>query len=405
MKTMLSLVLAVGLALLAIWALPLLRGYVLIRADGWAIEMNVFVLLASLASLYILIRLGIWLWYLPGNAVRGFFQRRAAAQLEIGMLALSEGNWQKAEKALSKAARKGDQSALSYIGAAQAAAGTGHEGRADEYLQHADQSSKAHDSVLITRASLQLSANHPDEALATLNELGRTKETRPRVLELKARALEQLERWTELAAIAPALTKAKIIDDEQQSRLEHKALLAALEGAQDSAALTTSWKNLSRSQRQEVVFLKAYAANAAALGASDMAEKDLRSALGRQWSDELLDHFVIAAGEDPKLTTQLEKWLAKHPDSAGLHRHLGRQLVLGERYAKAKEHLETSVNLSPSPDAWAELAELKAHQGDTEGALACYRQASQKSALPLGPALLTADGDQLAPAADQLPPG
>ncbi|MEM9184047.1 MAG: heme biosynthesis HemY N-terminal domain-containing protein, partial [Pseudomonadota bacterium] len=273
MKTMLSLVLAVGLALLAIWALPLLRGYVLIRADGWAIEMNVFVLLASLASLYILIRLGIWLWYLPGNAVRGFFQRRAAAQLEIGMLALSEGNWQKAEKALSKAARKGDQSALSYIGAAQAAAGTGHEGRADEYLQHADQSSKAHDSVLITRASLQLSANHPDEALATLNELGRTKETRPRVLELKARALEQLERWTELAAIAPALTKAKIIDDEQQSRLEHKALLAALEGAQDSAALTTSWKNLSRSQRQEVVFLKAYAANAAALGASDMAEK------------------------------------------------------------------------------------------------------------------------------------
>ncbi|MEM1090066.1 MAG: hypothetical protein AAGI67_06795, partial [Pseudomonadota bacterium] len=72
---------------------------------------------------------------------------------------------------------------------------------------------------------------------------------------------------------------------------------------------------------------------------------------------------------------------------------------------KAKEHLETSVNLSPSPDAWAELAELKAHQGDTEGALACYRQASQKSALPLGPALLTADGDQLAPAADQLPPG
>ncbi len=391
MKVMLALVLAVGLGLAAIWALPILRGYVLIRADGWAVEMNVFVLLASLASIYLLMRLLVWLWNMPGNAVSGFFRRRAAAQLEIGMLALSEGDWQKAEKALSKAARKGDQSALSYIGAAQAAHGTGDESRADQYLESADQSSKAHDSVLITRASLQLTANHPEEALASLNELKRARETRPRVLELKARALEQLERWPELAAIAPALTKAKIIDAEQQSRLEHKALLAALESAEDSGQLNQAWKSLSRSQHKEAVFLKAYAANAAALGAPELAEKELRSALGRDWSDSLLDHYVIATASSPKLANQLEKWLSKHPDSAGLHRHLGRQSVLSEQYGKAREHLETSVNLSPSADAWAELAELKAFDGDTEGALACYRQASQRSALPPGPALLTAD--------------
>ncbi|MFK7957161.1 MAG: heme biosynthesis HemY N-terminal domain-containing protein [Lysobacterales bacterium] len=391
MKVMLALVLAVGLGLAAIWALPILRGYVLIRADGWAVEMNVFVLLASLAAIYLLMRLLVWAWNMPGNVVRGFFQRRAAAQLEIGMLALSEGDWQKAEKALAKAARKGDQSALSYIGAAQAAAGTGHENRADEYLEHADESSKAHDSVLITRASLQLTANHPEQALATLNELKRAKETRPRVLELKARALEQLEHWTELAAIAPALAKAKIIDSEQQSRLEHKALLAALEAAEDSGQLNAAWKSLSRAQRQETVFLTAFGANAAALGAGDLAEKDLRSALGRQWSESLLDHYVIAAADSHKLSSQLEKWLAKHPDSAGLHRHLGRLCVGSEQYAKAREHLETSVNLRPNPEAWTELAELKAFDGDTDGALACYRQASQRTALPPGPALLTAD--------------
>ncbi|MEM9531176.1 MAG: heme biosynthesis HemY N-terminal domain-containing protein [Pseudomonadota bacterium] len=393
MKVMVALVLAVLMALAAIWALPLLRGYVLIRADGWAVEMNVFVLLVILASTYVVGRLLIWLWNLPGNAVRGFFQRRAAAQLEIGMLALSEGDWQKAEKALSKAARRGDHAALSYIGAAQAAAGTGHDERVEGYLEHADETSRAHDSVLITRASLQLASGHPEEALSTLNELNRTREGRPRVLQIKASALEQLGRWSELANLTPALVKAGIVDEDQRQRLVRKAALATLEGAADAGALQSAWKGLPRAQKAMPQFLSAFASHAQALGAAEMTTKPLRAYLNNEWSETLLADYARAETDDTRRTTQLEKWLKQHPDSPGLHLFLARHCVTRELWGKAREHLETSVQLRPDAEAWAELAELKMRDGDLEGAVASYRQATQRDPLPPGPALLTAEDE------------
>ena len=108
MKALMAILLAALLAVATIWALPVLKGYVLIRAGGWAIEMNLLVLLTLLLGTYATVRFLVWAWFLPGNAVRGFVERRAAAQLEVGMLALSEGNWKKAEMALSQAARNSD---------------------------------------------------------------------------------------------------------------------------------------------------------------------------------------------------------------------------------------------------------------------------------------------------------
>ena len=378
MKILMILVLAVLLALLAIWALPVLKGYVLIRADGWAVEMNLFVLLCLILAIYLLGRLAIWAWFLPGNTVRAFFERRAAAQLEIGMLALSEGDWRKAEKALSKAARNSDQSALGYIGAAQAAHGKGDGQKMEAYLESADQSARAHDSVLITRASLRLASGDPQAALDTLAELSRSREMRPRVLEIKARCFEELGHWPELAELAPQLERAEIIDSEQRGHLENRAALAGINQADDVAKLILRYKALSKAQRSDEAYATAYVRRAIALNAASEVVKDASAALDRNWSEALLMAYAQASGDAPG-AAQLEKWLKRHPDSAGLHLLLGRHCIQAELWGKAREHLETAVQLDPSPAAYAQLGELEASQGQLETALTHYREAHQRT--------------------------
>ena len=47
-----------------------------------------------------------------------------------------------------------------------------------------------------------------------------------------------------------------------------------------------------------------------------------------------------------------------------LHLLTARLCATSEIWGKAREHYETSVRLDPNPTAYAELAELKAREGD-----------------------------------------
>ncbi|MDJ0653375.1 MAG: heme biosynthesis HemY N-terminal domain-containing protein [Xanthomonadales bacterium] len=382
MKALMAILLAALLAVATIWALPVLKGYVLVRAGGWAIEMNLLVLLTLLLGTYALIRFLVWAWFLPGNAVRSFIERRAAAQLEVGMLALSEGNWKKAEKALSQAARNSDNPAVGYLGAAQAAHRGGGEQRAEEYLASAGKDRKAQDSVVITRAQLQLAAGEPQLALDALDQVKRSNETRPRVLQLLARCYERLDRLQDLAALAPNLIKAGIIGPEQGDKIRRRGFLQSLSKAPDIGALEAAWRSLDRGQRMDLEFLQAFAGNAVQLGAGQAAEKDLLAAIRKQWSEPLMELYCELPGTGADLA-QAEKWLKAHPDSAALHLLTARLCARSEIWGKAREHYETSVRLRPNPVVFAELADLKAQEGDSQGALNDYRRALGRDSIPL----------------------
>ncbi len=381
MKAFVALLVGVALALLAIWALPILEGYVLIRTGGWAIEMNVLVFIVLLLAIYALFRLVIWAWNLPGNVVRRFFERRAAAQLEVGMLALSEGNWRKAEKALAKAAKGSDRPAMGYLGAAQAAHRRGGDARAEDYLDQAGREGRAKDSAAITKAQLQLASDQPEQALATLSRVRRGSESRPRVLQLLARCYERLDRWGELSDLVPALVKAEIIEPAQGQDISRRAALKSLDDAADIGQLEALWRKLDRFSRKDFQYLSAFVGNAIKLGAGEAAEKDLLAALKKDWSEPLIRLYADLPSPGATLT-QAEKWLKAHPDSPALHLLTARLCAKAEIWGKAREHYETSVRLDPNPTAYAELAELKAREGDAEGALDDYRRALGRTEEP-----------------------
>jgi HemY protein len=373
---LISLIIALLVALAAVWFLPVLQGYVLIRTGGWAIEMNVLVLLLALLSAYLLLRLAVWLWNLPGNAARRYLERRSMAQLEIGMLALSEGNWGRAEKALRLSAKGSASPAMQYIAAAKAAQAGGNEQRIEEYLEKANHSTQAQHPVAVTRAQLLLAAGDPISALDLLEEIRRPRETRSKVLELLARAYERLERWQDLAALVPGMVKHKLIDADHGQRLEHRAARQRLATAADIGDLQGIWDGMSKTQKQESELLAEYALNAIKLGRGEVVEKDLKTALKREWSDQLVTIFgQLGGNEERSRLKQAQAWFKLHPDNAMVHLTLARVCMAAQLWGKAREHFETSLVLQPTPEAYQELGDLLASNDDNDGALGAYRKA------------------------------
>ena len=364
--------------LAATWSQQVLPGYVLIRIGGWAIETSVLLLLGLVLLIYGLLHLTVWLWRMPGNSVRKLVERRSRAQLELGMLALAEGDWRKAEKALKKSARNSQTPAVSYIAAAQAAHGPGADNRRDEYLQKAEQSTDSHQSVVMTRAQLLLADDDPRAALALLEQLP-SRRSRPRALELLAQCYERLGRWVELNALAPDLVRHGIIDTTQAQRIEHRALRERLDAAEDFAALQAIWQSLPRNQRREPGMITEYTAAALRLGHGQDAEPEARKALSREWSEPLgLLYGRIEGGEPAARLKAAESWLGAHPDSAALHLTVGRLCMANQIWGKAREHLDRAIELAALPAAYEAMGRLHEQLGETSKAATAYRRALEQ---------------------------
>ncbi|MDX1569518.1 MAG: heme biosynthesis HemY N-terminal domain-containing protein [Xanthomonadales bacterium] len=375
MKWLGFLLLTGAVTLAAIWAVPYLPGYVLVRIGGWTLETGVVWLLLAILLVYLVIHGAVWAWRLPGNAARKYLEKRSRAQLELGMLALAEGDWRKAEKALTKSAKRSKTPAVSYIAAAQAAHGPGADTRRDEYLQKAEQNADAQQSVAVTRAQLLLGEDQPEEALALLREIPNLR-NRPRALDLVAQCHEQMDQWSELTALSPDLVRHGIIDTEQADRIADQGIRQRLDTAIGFDELQGVWQSLPRAQRRRPEFVERYARAALSMGHDTEVEQLVRSTLDREWSDALclLYGKIAGAGASARLKAA-EKWLKKHEGNSALHLTLGRLCLQSEIWGKAREHLEKSISLAETPEAFRTLGRLHERLEEKELAIRAYRRA------------------------------
>ena len=76
---------------------------------------KVRVLAAALLVLWFLVQLAFWLWRMPVETARKMNEQRAFKQLEKGLLALTEGDWRSAEKALEKSASTQGRTTAHYL--------------------------------------------------------------------------------------------------------------------------------------------------------------------------------------------------------------------------------------------------------------------------------------------------
>lgn len=361
-------------------------GYIIINYRDWRIETSlVLILAATLLSffiLYYLIRFVINTRRVPRLLHNWKQQRRARkarSAMSQGLMALAEGNWEKAEKQLIKHVNTSETPVLNYLNAARAAQKLGAPERRDYYLRKANEIfPKADVAIALTQAELQINQGQMEQALATLSNLQINVPKNSNVQKLLMRLYIELHDWERLLELLPKLNKHHLIGQNESRELELKAyseLLKRAAGDADLKHLNSIWQRMPKQLKHHEPLLRAYILELIRHGAVNDAEDLLYHSLNKQWEDSLVYLYGIIDSSD--LTRQLgraEGWLKKHENNPTLLLTAGRLSVRNNLWGKARQYLEASASIGIHPETYKELGNLLEHMGETEEAREYYRK-------------------------------
>lgn len=355
-------------------------GYVMIDLGQWRLEMSLLTLAGVVLVSWVLISIVIGLLRMPGRVLRRGRELRSRRQLENGLLALTEGDWQRAEKELHKSLSYRGSTA-GYLAAARAAQGQADRPARDHWLQLADaRFGRKHFVTGLARARLLVGENRVDEAVPILEELHLRKPRHAGVLRLLLQCYQDLGRWREVRLLTPAMHKAGIVDQQRASELAVLAATRDLESSPDVEWLEQSWRSLKRSQRRERDLVLAYARRALELGRPELAGPRLRRLLDHKLDPEGLRLYVNADdSERPGRIDDCERWLRDQPDHGALNLALGMLYLDDRQYDKAQVCLEKALQDRQDGDAYAALGRILDRSGNLQGAAQCYRNALRLS--------------------------
>ena len=352
-------------------------GYVVIGYHGRLLRtsVNFFVFLLGLlaVTLYLLLRMLAKLWSAPRRLFDwSHTQRSGKAQKALvnGVMALAEGNWERAEGTFSRNAATSEYPLVHYLAAAQAAHSQRAWTRRDEYLRLAEETGpQAQLAVGLTEAELQLQQGQWEQAKATLLRLRAISSSHPRVLKLLLRVLTQMQDWRQLLDLLPVLKQRKVCSAEEIIARQTDAHAGLLANAQDADALAAVWSRIPNTLRRHPAIIEVYAARAQAFGQGSKAIPLIQKALKSDWDPALVKRYGLMPSED--LAAQInaaEKWLGSHGDDATLLLSLGRLCFKSELWGKACYYLEACIKQKPAPEAYWLLAETLDHIGDPDRA-------------------------------------
>ena len=393
MKRLLLLVLVLAALVVAALVAPRLLddpGLVAIDIAQWRLEMSVLTLIGLVLLAWIALSVIIGIFRLPGKVLRHTRESRARRQMENGLLALTEGDWQRAERELSRSLAY-RRSTVGLLAAARAAQGSADRSGRDRWLQLADaRFGRRHFVTGLARARLLTGEGRVDEAVPVLEELHLRKPRHAGVLRLLLQAYQDLGRWEAVRMLTPALYKAGIVDRQRADEVAVLAATREIESSPDVEALQASWRSLGRKQRRERELVLAFARRASELQRSDLAGPHLKRLLAEQLDREALRLYAdVEADERPSRIADCERWLKDQPEHGGLHLALGLMYLDDRQYDKARENLEKAVSDQADSEAYAALGRILDRSGSLEAAAQCYRNALRlkqgRGATPLPP--------------------
>ncbi|RUQ33716.1 MAG: hypothetical protein EKK68_01475 [Candidatus Competibacteraceae bacterium] len=358
----------------SVWIALALRqdpGYAMVSIGQWTIETSLafFVIFLGLVFLgfYALVRLAIRLWKTPVQTLRANrrrLQKKAQRLFNLGSRQLAAGQWAAAEKTLINSAEYSETPALHYLNAARA---THHlsdvRWRRDLHLREAEDSPDADRlTVQLTRVEFLLDDRQAEQARPILESLHTLNPRHPGVLLWLARTYQQLQAWEPLQLLLPEVQKQKALGPEPLAELQAQTYRALLDIAAASGSLDRLrilWKQAPAALREEdEAFLIAYATALCDGNAFDDAEAVLREAINRRWSAKLVVGYGrLERGNAAAQLATAETWLVQHGDDPYLLLTLGRLAKRCQQPAKARDYLERSIRIMPTPDAYQELGE------------------------------------------------
>lgn len=352
----------------------------------WSLEMKTATLVALVLLTCIAFYVGIVLLRYVLGLPRNFSRYRearlgskASRALNQGLIQLTEGRWEKAEKILTEHAPYSDTPLLNYLAAARAAHMQEAYSRRDEWLKRAIESdSKANIAVGVSQAEMQMTSDQLEQAQATLMRLRELAPKHPYVLKLLTKVLYRQEHWDTLLELLPELAKQNLLKHEEMRKVQSATLTAMFEQhakAKNTDKLQALWKKLPSGIREtpEAILLYARALHTAG---DDLSCANLISNnLNKRWDDGLADLYGrIQHHSLGNAIQQAEKWQLSRPDNnPALLLLLARLYNQQKLWGMAKSYYESSLNQAPNTQAYLELAELLETMKEPENAQRCYR--------------------------------
>ena len=373
----------------SVWMALSLRqdpGYAMFSIGQWTVETSfaflALVLIALFVVIYCLIRLAIRLWHTPGQTLAAHqrrLQRKARRLFNLGSRQLAAGQWAAAEKTLLKSAEHSETPTLDYLNAARAVHRLhGEKWRRDLHLRKAEDAPEA-DPLLVqlTRAEFLLDDQDAQQACVILESLHALHPRHPGVLEWLARGYRQRGAWELLQQLLPELQKHKVFGPEPFAEMQREVYYARLQSIATGGSLDqlrALWKQAPATLREgDEALLVDYATALCEFGAFDDAEALLREAIGRRWSAKLVVGYgMLGRGNATAQLAAAEGWLTAHGDDPHLLLTLGRLAKRCQQTAKARNYLERSIQIMPTPDAYQELGELLESLHELTHASQCF---------------------------------
>ena len=361
-------------------------GYVMLTISGWTIQTSatffVIVLFLSFILVYFVARTVVRFIHMPED-IRIWrlhrHQRRAEKYLTEGLIHMTEGRWQLAERDFCKASPYSRAPYVNYLCAARAAQESGNVERRDDYLRLAYQNNPdASLAVGITQAELQLSQKQTEQALATLKDLQLKQPDQNQVKQLLLNTYTDLHDWQSVLSLMPAIEKKGLYSPEQLQSKQLEAYAGLLKEAgklKDREQLDKIWNNIPRKLKQHFYLIEVYVEERLKFDNTEDCELLLRSAIKRQWDSVLVRLYGLVNGSDPaKQLAVAESYLQTHARDAVLLLSLGRICKRNQLWGKAKDYLQESIEVQANPEAYYEFAQLHEYEGQPEKAAVCYEK-------------------------------
>ncbi len=385
MKLRWYVIIGLFIGLLSVPFIRNIKGSTYILFDKTAIEFQNYFAVTVLVIAFLLVWFG-WLlirYLLKGtDKTLGWFGGRkgskARQQTIDGMIALSEGHWQTAEKLLAKSAAANDTQLINYLGAARAAQKQGDENKRDHFLKLAAQSEpEAQMAVGLTQVELQIDSGQYESALAGLSHLRSINPNHPFVLKLLSQVYQKVNDWKSLVELLPKLKKHRVLSETEFSAFEKVVWQNRIERAADKGLdkLESLWQAAPSHLRKDPELNLIYCQALHHYQQDHLAESQIRQTLKREWNSDLAALYGELHDQDPnKQLANAEQWLKSHANDPALLITLGRLSLNSQLWGKAKNYLEQSIAVAPTAKAYFYLAKAYEQLGHPINAQEAYQQ-------------------------------
>lgn len=361
-------------------------GYVLFGRGYTTLEMSLslFLVMVFLSYIfgYILVRFIIQTWTMPEQIKQWRFSQQAKKARKTslqGLINLSQGQWKKAERLLTRAVKYSDMPLLNYLSAAKAAQKQNAPERRDHYLALAHKSMPAADfSVKLTQAELQFAHGQNEQALATLVHLHSLSPKHPHIMVLLSQLYRQLKSWDDLRKLLPQLHKHKVFSEKKLLEIEketYSELIQLIKGNKDSEELQHLWQNISRELKKDPRLIEIYCSKLMQLKNNDEAELILKNTLRKEWHSNLVKQYGLVKSSRVEKQLSFAESLSKdHDNHPLLLLTLGRLCMYNDLWGKARAYLEASIGNKELAETYKELGLLMEYLNEPELAAEYFKK-------------------------------